>query len=95
MASKQGDKVIVYERAGLIWIFNFHHLNSFPDYRIGVEAAGTYRVVLNSDSTVFGGFNRIDETVRYFTTPFEWNNRKNYMQIYSELKPTTNIEIPL
>lgn len=60
----ESDKVIVFERAGLLWIFNFHPTQSFVDYRVGVEAAGTYRVVLNTDSKAFGGFERIDENTR-------------------------------
>lgn len=78
----ESDKVLVFERAGLLWIFNFHPTNSFADYRVGVEESGTYRIVLNSDSPEFGGFNRIDQGTRFFTTPLEWNGRKNFTQVY-------------
>ncbi|GAB0132005.1 hypothetical protein EsDP_00000456 [Epichloe bromicola] len=78
----EGDKVIVFERAGLVFIFNFHHSSSFTDYRVGVEVAGTYRIVLNTDAKDVGGFNRIDESTRFFTTPMEWNGRKNWAQVY-------------
>ncbi|KAI1045203.1 hypothetical protein LB505_004973 [Fusarium chuoi] len=78
----EGDKVIVFERGGLVFIFNFHPTNSFSDYRIGIDVAGTYRVVLNTDSKDVGGHNRVDENTRYFTTPMEWNNRKNWTHIY-------------
>ncbi|EKJ75014.1 hypothetical protein FPSE_04834 [Fusarium pseudograminearum CS3096] len=78
----EGDKVIVFERAGLVFIFNFHPTNSFSDYRIGIEVPGTYRVVLNSDRGDVGGHNRIDENTRFFTTPMEWNNRKNWTHVY-------------
>jgi 1,4-alpha-glucan branching enzyme len=78
----EGDKVIVFERAGLVFIFNFHHANSFADYRIGIEVPGTYRIVLNSDSKEYGGFGRIDEETRFFTTPMEWNGRKNWTHVY-------------
>jgi len=38
-----GDKVVVFERAeDLVFIFNFHPTNSFPDYKIGVGKPGTY-----------------------------------------------------
>lgn len=76
------DKVIVFERGGLVFIFNFHTSESFTDYRIGIEEAGTYHVVLNSDSTDVGGFNRVDEGTRFFTTPMEWNGRKNWTHVY-------------
>ena len=78
----ESDKVIVFERAGLLWIFNFHPTSSFPDYRVGVEHSGTYRVVLSTDDKAYGGFERIDASTRFFTTPFEWNGRKNFTQVY-------------
>ena len=64
----EGDKVIVFERAGLVFIFNFHPSNSYADYRIGIDAPGTYRTVLTTDDKEFGGFIRLDESTRYFTT---------------------------
>jgi 1,4-alpha-glucan branching enzyme len=78
----ESDKVIVFERAGLVWVFNFHPTQSFADYRIGIEQEGTYKVVLNTDSKDVGGFERIDEGTRFFTTTFAWNNRKNFTQVY-------------
>ena len=78
----ESDKVIVFERAGLLWIFNFHPSNSFADYRVGVQRAGTYRVMINSDRPDYGGFGRIDEGTRFFTTSLEWNGRKNFLQVY-------------
>jgi len=76
------DKVIVFERAGLLFVFNFHPSNSFTDYRVGVEEAGTYRIVLSSDEKRFGGFDNVDTNVKFETTPMEWNNRKNWLQVY-------------
>lgn len=76
------DKVIVFERAGLLWIFNFHPTQSFVDYRVGVEQAGTYQIVLDTDAKAFGGFERNTPGTRFFTTPFEWNGRKNFTQVY-------------
>ncbi|RAL66501.1 hypothetical protein DID88_006191 [Monilinia fructigena] len=78
----ESDKVIVFERAGLLWIFNFHPTQSFVDYRVGIEQEGTYRVVLNTDTKDVGGFERIDAGTRFFTTPFAWNGRKNFIQVY-------------
>ncbi|TID20161.1 1-4-alpha-glucan-branching enzyme [Venturia nashicola] len=76
------DKVVVFERAGLLWIFNFHPNQSYTDYRVGVEEAGTYRVVINTDSKAFGGHGNIKEETRFFTTDFAWNGRKNFVQVY-------------
>ena len=76
------DKVIVFERGGLLWIFNFHPSNSFTDYRVGVEVAGTYRIVLNTDDPAFGGLGHVAKDSRYFTTDFAWNNRMNFVHVY-------------
>ncbi|WWC70138.1 1,4-alpha-glucan-branching enzyme [Kwoniella pini CBS 10737] len=78
----EADKVIVFERAGLLFIFNFSP-QSFADYRVGVETPGEYKVILSSDEKKFGGHERIDLAGRYFTTPMEWNGRKNWVQVYS------------
>lgn len=34
------DKIIAFERGGLVFIINFHSTKSFPDYKIGVEISG-------------------------------------------------------
>lgn len=34
------DKLLVFEKAGLVFVFNFHPSKSFADYRIGVPAPG-------------------------------------------------------
>jgi len=78
----EGDKVLVFERAGLLWIFNFNPTQSFADYRVGVEQEGTYKTVINTDNAAYGGLSRVAEDTRFFTTPFEWNGRKNFVQVY-------------
>ncbi|KAL1883048.1 hypothetical protein VTK73DRAFT_123 [Phialemonium thermophilum] len=78
----EGDKVIVFERAGLVFVFNFHPTASYTDYRIGVEVPGTYRIVLDTDTKEHGGFNRLDHGTRFFTTPEAWDNRANSTHIY-------------
>lgn len=61
----EGDKVVVFERAGLVFIFNFHPTNSYTDYRIGIDVAGTYKIVLNTDDKEVGGFNSIDDNTKF------------------------------
>ena len=77
----EGDKLIVYERAGLLFVFNFHPTQSFTDYRVGVEEPGEYTVVLSSDEKRFGGFENVLPGGSYHTTPMEWNGRKNFTQV--------------
>ncbi|KAA1075353.1 alpha-1,4-glucan branching enzyme [Puccinia graminis f. sp. tritici] len=77
------DRVVAFERGKLLFIFNFHPTQSYTDYRIGVEWEGKYQVVLSSDEKQrFGGHDRVDLQSEYFTTKMEWNNRKNYVQVY-------------
>lgn len=75
------DKVVVFERAGLLFVFNFHSTNSFTDYRVGVDVPGEYRIVLSSDDKQYAGFENVDVNVKFFTTPLEWNGRKNWLQV--------------
>ena len=75
------DKIVVFERAGLLFIFNFHPTQSFTDYRVGVEAPGEYTVVLTSDEKRFGGFENVGPGGSYPTTALEWNGRKNWTQV--------------
>jgi len=77
----EGDKVIVFERAGLLFIFNFHPTQSFTDYRVGMNVDGEYKIVLSSDDKQYGGFENVDVNSRYVTTPSEWNGRKNWVQV--------------
>jgi 1,4-alpha-glucan branching enzyme len=58
-----------------------HPTNSFTDYRVGVDSPGEYKVILTSDERRFGGHDRIDLNGKYLTTPMEWNNRKNWLQV--------------
>jgi len=38
----EDDKVIVFERAGVVFVFNFNPSKSFTDYKIGVQVDGVY-----------------------------------------------------
>ena len=77
----ESDKVIVFERAGLLFVFNFHPTQSYTDYRVGVEEPGVYHVALSSDESKFGGFDNIALNSQYPTTPMEWNGRKNWLHV--------------
>lgn len=61
------NKSIIFEKSGLIFIFNFHPSNSVPGYKFPVNESGKYKLILNSDSTEFGGHSRIDESIEYFS----------------------------
>jgi 1,4-alpha-glucan branching enzyme len=57
------DKIIAFARGDYLFVFNFHPTNSFTDY--GIPITGKFKIVLDSDDPLFGGFNRIDKSVTY------------------------------
>ncbi|KAJ8483724.1 hypothetical protein OPV22_016209 [Ensete ventricosum] len=77
------DKIIVFERGDMVFVFNFHWTNSYFDYRVGCLKPGKYKVVLDSDDKLFGGFNRIDHTSEYFSTDGLYDNRPCSFSVYA------------
>ena len=63
----QDDKVIVYTKGDLVFVFNFHPYKSFENYFVPTARAGSYEVVLTTDDAEFGGFSRVDKQYRYKT----------------------------
>ena len=61
------NQVLAFERGGLVFIVNLHVEHSLTDYRFWVTEEGKYRVVLSSDNSRFGGFDRTDESYEYET----------------------------
>ena len=59
------DKVVVYMRGDLLFVFNFHPTTSFTDY--GIPVTGKFRIILDTDDQSFGGFNRIDRKTIYIS----------------------------
>lgn len=60
------DQILSYMRGKLLFVFNFNPSRSFPDYGFRVPE-GKYKVLLNTDSTTFGGFGLTDDNVEHFT----------------------------
>ncbi|XP_059506063.1 1,4-alpha-glucan-branching enzyme isoform X2 [Stegostoma tigrinum] len=73
------NKVIAFERANLLFIFNFNPNKSFPDYRVGIDQPGKYKIVLDTDSTDYGGHGRLNHNTEFFTDAQIQNNRPNSM----------------
>ncbi|CAG2100429.1 unnamed protein product [Medioppia subpectinata] len=78
----QEDKVVVFERNGALFVFNFHHEKSFPDYRVGCHDSGVYQVALNSDEQRFGGHDRVSMETRFHTSGQEFNGRRDSLLVY-------------
>ena len=54
------DKVIIYERGKLVFVFNFHPTKSYEHYPIGTYWGTDHIWVLDTDKTRFGGQNRLE-----------------------------------
>ncbi|ERN13141.1 1,4-alpha-glucan-branching enzyme 2-2, chloroplastic/amyloplastic isoform X1 [Amborella trichopoda] len=78
----EGDKVIVFERGDLVFVFNFHW-NSYTDYRVGCRTSGTYKVLLDSDEKRFGGYERIDHGAKSFSNEGWYDGRPHSILVYA------------
>lgn len=63
----QDDKVLIYTKGDVVFAFNFHPTKSFEGYFVPLNNNGTYRVVLSTDDEDFGGWSRVDKSVKYNT----------------------------
>ncbi|KAF8017811.1 hypothetical protein BT93_H2878 [Corymbia citriodora subsp. variegata] len=79
----EGDRIIVFEKGNLVFVFNFHWNNSYTDYRIGCLKPGKYKIVLNSDDALFGGYSRIDPSAEYFTFEGWYDDRPCSFLVYA------------
>ncbi|KAH9613901.1 hypothetical protein KSS87_011118 [Heliosperma pusillum] len=85
------DKVIVFERGDLVFVFNFHPTKTYEGYKVGCDLPGRYRVALDSDAFEFGGRGRVGHDVDHFTNPegipgiaeTNFNNRPNSFKVLS------------
>jgi len=78
----ENNKCLVFERAGLIFLFNFHTTGSIPGYEFAVPQPGDYKIVLNTDHVNFGGHGRINDGMIY-NTRFDEASSTHRLSIYS------------
>ncbi|GBG68759.1 hypothetical protein CBR_g3299 [Chara braunii] len=58
-SANEKEKVIVFERGELVFVFNFHPSCTYSDYKVGCERPGRYRIALDSDAREMGGKGRL------------------------------------
>ena len=75
-------KVLIFRRGPLIFAFNFHPSESYPDYRIGVWEKADYTLILNTDDLFFGGHANIVTGERHPCTDVKWDDRRYSIQLY-------------
>lgn len=76
------DKVLVFERGPLLFVFNFHCTSSFESYRIPSDTIADKKVVLCSDDKQYGGHSRVDTSIVYKMEDFSHFNRRYSFQMY-------------
>ena len=76
------DKIIAFRRAGLLFAFNFHPTRSFTDY--GFDAPpGTYKMIFDSDSRVYGGYGRLIPGQEHHTLSDKAkNSNRRFISLY-------------
>ena len=76
------NKIICFERGEYIFVFNFHPIYSFTDYRI-YTTPGKYELVFCSDRRKYGGFERLRDREIHFTLVEKYENHLNhYLSLY-------------
>ena len=55
----EDDKVIVFEKGVLLFVFNFHPVKSFEGYQIGTKWGSKHKIILDSDEERFMGKGRL------------------------------------
>jgi 1,4-alpha-glucan branching enzyme len=75
-------KLIIFERAGLLFAFNFHPVHSYNDYRFEAPA-GTYRMLLDSDAPQYGGHSRLTANQQHRSLPEKDDpEAKTFLSLY-------------
>ena len=76
------NKLIIFERTGLLFAFNFHPVQSYSDFRFEAPA-GKYKMILNSDAARYGGHRRL-QPVQEHLTGFEVvaNHKRHFISLY-------------
>ncbi|MCE1197640.1 MAG: alpha amylase C-terminal domain-containing protein [Marinilabiliales bacterium] len=75
------DQVLAFRRKDLLFVFNFNPAQSFEDYGIACDPA-KFRIILQTDAHAFGGFNRIDEHMTYYSLPTGGLGSQHYLRLY-------------
>ena len=78
-----GDQILAFSRGDLLFVFNFSPNRSFTDYGF-IVPQGSYDVVLNTDSRLYGGNELADDSVRHFTNydPIYERDGKGWLKLY-------------
>ena len=71
------NKLLVFERSGLLFAFNFHPVQSYSDHRFET-LPGKYKMILNSDASQYGGHQRLKANQEHLTGFEVVTNQKSH-----------------
>jgi 1,4-alpha-glucan branching enzyme len=75
------DHILAFERANILFVFNFHPVKSYPGYGLSCPS-GRFKIILNTDNEAFGGQSRINENLIYRTVPEKAYAPNQMLQLY-------------
>ena len=80
----EDDKIVVFEKGDLLFVFNFHPNKSYENYKIGTKWGTRHKIVLDSDEFRFFGKGRLEYGHDHFFPIIKegWNNRPNQFNLY-------------
>ncbi len=81
VCEKNDDQVLAFHRGMFLFVFNFNPVHSFTGYGIPL-GAGKYRPILSSDNSRYGGQDRIDEAMTYYTLPSAGTGSQHFLMLY-------------
>lgn len=85
LAMDEQNKTMAYSHGSLVFVFNWHPDRSIVDYVVPVPQGGKYKIVLSTDSAIFGGIERQDTSVEHFSYPIMGTDGhiRHFVKIYN------------
>jgi len=82
------NKLIAFERAGLLFVFNFHPDQSYTDYRFEAPP-GNYQLIFDSDAPEYGGHSRLAPNQEHLTfSDFVADRKCHLLSLYLPTRTT-------
>lgn len=80
---KDEDQILAYMRGDLIFVFNFSPNRSFFDYGF-LAPQGKYKVILDTDDSIYGGNSLVNHSIEHFTEEDELykKDEKGWLKLY-------------
>jgi 1,4-alpha-glucan branching enzyme len=84
ISQDEKDKLLIFQKGDLLFVFNFHPSKSFENYRVGTGWSTPHKIVLDTDEGRFFGKDRLDYGHKnsFPSIGEPWMNRSNYIQMY-------------